>query len=276
MPAFASEALYQLGEVRRQRGDMAGAEQAFTRASDLGREPQPGLALLRLAQGSVEAAAAAMRRALAQEGNRLARARLLSAQVEIAVADGDLDGAGEAAEELGTIADDYGSEALQAAAALARGRVELAGNQAPAALGSLRRAWELWQAADCPFEAADARRVLGLACREVGDLEGAELALRSSLSVFERLGAKEVAARTAALLTRPGDGRPRVAGLTEREVEVLRLVAAGKSNREVAGELCLSVKTVARHLSNIFYKTGVSSRTAAAAFAYEHGLIDEA
>lgn len=275
MPAFASEALYQLGEVRRQRGDLAGAEQAFTRASDLGREPQPGLALLRLAQGSVKAAAAAMRRALAQEGNRLARARLLSAQVEIAVADRDLDGARQAAEELGTIAHDYGSETLQAAAALAQGRVELADGQAAAALWSLRRAWELWQAADCPFEAAEARRVLGLACREVGDLEGGELALSSSLSAFERLGARGESARTAALLNRRGNGQPQVAGLTEREVEVLRLVAAGKSNRKIAEELYLSVKTVARHLSNIFYKIGVSSRTAATAFAYEHGLIDE-
>ncbi len=276
MPTFAAEALYQLGEVRRQLGDSPGAEQAFTRASDLGREPQPGLALVRLAQGRIDVAAAAVRRALAQEANRLTRARLLSAQAEIAVADGDLSGAREAAEELATIARDYGSEALRAAAALAQGRVELAHDQAPEALASLRRAWELWQAADCPFEAAEARRALGIACRDVGDLEGAELALSSSLSVFDRLGARGESARTVELLdTRPTNGRSRVAGLTERELEVLRLVAAGKSNREIAEVLYLSVKTVARHLSNIFYKIGVSSRSAATAFAYEHGLIDE-
>jgi DNA-binding NarL/FixJ family response regulator len=130
----------------------------------------------------------------------------------------------------------------------------------------------LWQAADCPFEAAETRRVLGLACRAVGDADGAELALSSALAAFERLGAKAEAGRTAELL---GTGRS-VAGLTSREVEVLRLVAAGKSNREIAAELYLSVKTVARHLSNIFCKIDVSSRSAATAFAYEHGVIDQA
>jgi DNA-binding NarL/FixJ family response regulator len=113
--------------------------------------------------------------------------------------------------------------------------------------------------------------MLGLACREVGDIEGAELALSSSSAVFERLGAQGESARTATLI---GE-RPQVAGLTQRELEVLRLVAAGKSNREIAQELYLSVKTVARHLSNIFSKIGVSSRTAATAFAYEKGLVDE-
>ncbi len=271
MPAFASEALYQLGELRRQRGELAAAELAFRQASDLGREPQPGLALVRLAQGKAEAAAAAVRRALAQEPNRLMRARLLSAQVEIAIAGGDVATATSASEELGVIARDYGSVALEAAAAFAQGRAELASDQAPAALGSLRRAWELWQAADCPFEAAETRRALGLACRQVGDADGAELALCSSLAVFEQLGATGESARTAELL----GARPPVAGLTSREIEVLRLVAAGKSNREIAADLYLSAKTVARHLSNIFCKIDVSSRAAATAFAYEHGLIDE-
>jgi ATP/maltotriose-dependent transcriptional regulator MalT len=271
MPAFASEALYQLGEVLRQQGDLDAAELAFKRASDLGREPQPGLALVRLAQGKEDAAAAAVRRALAQESNRLTRARLLSAQVEIATAVGDLSAATAAAEELRGIARDYGSVALEAAAAFAEGRVELAAGRAPDALGSLHRAWELWQEADCPYEAAETRRVLALACRAVGDAEGAELALGWSLGVFERLGAAAESARTAELL----GARQRVAGLTLREIEVLRLVAAGKSNREIAAELYLSAKTVARHLSNIFHKIGVSSRTAATAFAYEHGLIDE-
>jgi ATP/maltotriose-dependent transcriptional regulator MalT len=271
MPGFASEALYQLGEVLRWRGDLDGAELAFREASDLGREPQPGLGLVRLAQGKLEAAAAGMRRALAQECNRLMRARILSAQVEIAIAAEDGATAAAAAEELEAIADDYGSVALMAAAAYAKGRVMLASGEAPVSLGLLRRAWELWQAADCPYEAAEARRALGLACRQVGDDEGAELALTSSQATFERLGAETESARTAELLR----VRRSVAGLTEREIEVLRLVAAGKSNREIAAELYLSVKTVARHLSNIFCKIDVSSRTAAAAFAYAHGLIEE-
>jgi DNA-binding CsgD family transcriptional regulator/predicted Ser/Thr protein kinase len=271
MPAFASEALYQLGELQRQRGELDAAEATFKRASELGHEPQPGLALVRLARGNRDAAAASVRRALAQESNRLMRARLLSAQVEIAIAGDDLPAAKEAAEELAEIALEYGSVALEAAAALAQGRVDLAAGQAQAALPSLHRAWELWQTADCPFEAAETRRAFGLACRELGDADGAELALSSSLAGFEQLGAKTEARRTADQL---GE-RPSVAGLTPREIEVLRLVAAGKSNPEIAAELYLSAKTIARHLSNIFYKINVSSRTAAAAFAYEHGLIDE-
>jgi DNA-binding CsgD family transcriptional regulator len=271
MPAFASEALYQLGEVRRQRGDLDAAEEAFRRASDLGREPQPGLALVRLARGKTDAAAASVRRALAQESNRLTRGRLLLAQVEIAIAGDDLTTAGVAANELAEIAREYGSVALEAATALAQGRAVLARGDASAALGPLQRAWELWNAADCPFEAAETRRAMGLACRELGDSDGAELALSSSLQAFEQLGARGEADRTAALLR----ARPAVAGLTAREVEVLRLVSAGKSNREIAAELNLSVKTVARHLSNIFCKIDVSSRTAATAFAYEHGLVGE-
>jgi DNA-binding CsgD family transcriptional regulator len=272
MPAFASEALYQLGEVQRQRGELDAAELTFRRAGDLGREPQPGLALVRLARGNADAAAASVRSRLALESNRLTRARLLSAQVEIAIAVADLPAAAGAAEELAAVAREYGSLALEAAAAFARGRVELAAGQAPAALALLHRAWELWKAADCPFEAAETRRAMGLACRETGDADGAELALSSALAVFEQLGAKAETRRTAEQLSR----RPAVAGLTPREVEVLRLVAAGKSNREIAADLYLSVKTVARHLSNIFCKIDVSSRTAAAAFAYDHGLTDDA
>jgi ATP/maltotriose-dependent transcriptional regulator MalT len=271
MPAFASEALYQLGEVRRQRGELDEAEQTFRRASDLGREPQPGLALVGLARGRTDAAAASVRRVLAQESNRLMRARLLSAQVEIAIAGDDLTAGTAAAQELAEIAREYGSVALEAAAAFAQGRMQLAVGEAPAALASLQRAWELWNAADCPFEAAETRRALGLACREVGDSDGAELALSSSLAAFEQLGATAEAGGTAEILGR----RATVAGLTAREIEVLRLVAAGKSNREIAAELYLSSKTVGRHLSNIFCKVEVSSRTAATAFAYEHGLIEE-
>ncbi len=271
MPSFAAEAYYQLGEVRRRLGDVAEAEAAYRQGGELGREPQPGLALLRLAQGRQDAAAAALRRALAEESNRLTRARLLAAQVEVAVAGFDLETATAAAGELRAIADDYGSVALKAAAAAAEGAVGLAAGDDGAALRSLRQAWELWQAADCPFEAAEARRSLGVACRKMGDEEGAERALGAALTVFERLGAAPEASRTAALL----GSRAMPAGLTSRELEVLRLVAAGKSNREIAGELYLSTKTVSRHLSNIFYKLGVSSRTAAAAFAYEHALVEE-
>jgi ATP/maltotriose-dependent transcriptional regulator MalT len=269
-PRVAAEGFYEIGEIRRRLGDPAGAEEAFRRASELGREPQPGMALLRLAQGNVAAAAAAIRVALAEESRTgLDRARLLPAQVEIAIAAGDLESAQAALDELGATADDYGSPTIDAAAVSARGALRLAQGDATAALRAARHAWQLWQALDCPFEAASARRMLGLACRKAGDEDGAELALSAAGAAFERVGAAREAARTAELLGR--GGLP--AGLTARELEVLRLVAAGRSNREIADELYLSVKTVARHLSNIFCKLGVSSRTAATAFAYEHDLV---
>jgi ATP/maltotriose-dependent transcriptional regulator MalT len=271
-PRVAAEGFYEIGEIRRRMGDPVGAEEAFRQASELGREPQPGLALLRLAQGNVDAAVSGIRVALAEESRTgLDRARLLPAQVEIAIAAGDLETARAAVDELSSIADDYGSPAIEAAAASARGALRLAQGDATAALRTLRRAWQLWQALDCPFEAANARRMLGLACRKAGDEEGAGLALRAARGAFERLGAAREAVRTAELLGR-GD---LPAGLTARELEVLRLVAGGRSNREIADELYLSVKTVARHLSNIFCKLGVSSRTAATAFAYEHDLVRE-
>jgi ATP/maltotriose-dependent transcriptional regulator MalT len=269
-PAVAAEGFYEIGGIRGRTGDLVGAEEAFRRASDLGREPQPGLALVRLAQGNVDAAAGAVRGALMQESsNRLRRAKLLSAQVEIALAPGDLETAVAAVDELAAIADDYGSPALEAAAGSARGALELARDDASAALRTLGRAWQLWQALDCPFEAACARRMLGLACRKGGDEEGAELALSAAHAEFERLGAALEAAHTAEFL---GRGQP-PAGLSRREVEVLRLVAVGKSNREIADELYISVKTVARHLSNIYFKLDVSSRVAASAFAYTHGIV---
>jgi ATP/maltotriose-dependent transcriptional regulator MalT len=270
-PRVAAEGFYEIGEIRERTGDLVGAEEAFRRASELGREPQPGLALVRLAQGNLNAATAAIRGALTQESsNRLGRAKLLPAQVEIAIAADDLETAQTAVDELEEIAGDYGSPALEAAAASARGALQLAQNDATGALRTLRRAWQLWQALDCPFEAASARRLLGLACRKGGDEDGAELALSAALTAFEGLGAAREAASTAKLLR---GGRP--AGLTEREVEVLRLVAAGKSNRDIADELFISVKTVARHLSNIFFKLGVSSRSAATAFAYTHGIVKQ-
>jgi ATP/maltotriose-dependent transcriptional regulator MalT len=271
-PRVAAEGFYAIGEIRGRSGDLHGAEDAFRRASELGREPQPGLALLRVVQGNVEAAAAAIRAALTLDSrNRLGRAKLLPAQIEIAIAADDLETAQVAVDELVAIAGDYASPALEAAAALGCGALELARGDSTGALRTLRRAWQLWHALDCPFEAATARRLLGLACRSNGDEDGAELALVAAHDTFERLGATREAARTADLLGR--GSLP--AGLTGREVQVLRLVAAGKSNREIAGELYISAKTVARHLSNIFVKLNVSSRTAATAFAYRHGIVED-
>jgi ATP/maltotriose-dependent transcriptional regulator MalT len=268
---LAGEAFYETGEVRRRLGDLGGAEEAFERAHELGFEPHPGLALLRLAQGKVEAALAALRVAVTgSTGSRLRRSRLLWALADTALIAGDLDGAGTAADELDAIAGESSAPVLAATAATVRGSTLLAGNDLPAALMSLRRACTLWRDLRLPYEAARARLTYGLALRAAGDEDDARLELRAALTAFERLGAAAEAAGASELLGGP-EALPR--GLTAREAEVLRLVAAGKTNRDIAVELVISEYTVARHLQNMFTKLGVSSRSGATAFAYEHGLV---
>jgi DNA-binding NarL/FixJ family response regulator len=252
------------------RGEVPAAEQAYRRASDWGHEPQPGLALLRLAEGKADAARAAITRTLAETTDRLRRARLLPAQVEIALAAGDLEAARAAADELTGVARDLGTAALQAAAGDARGAVLLAGGDAREALVALRRAWQVWQELDAPYEAARVRVRIGLGCRALEDPEAAAMELDSARRVFAQLGAGPDLARLAAL-SREETTSP-THGLTPRELQVLRLVATGKTNHAVAAELVLAEKTVDRHLSNIYTKLGVSSRTAAAAYAYQHRL----
>ena len=270
--AGAAEGHYQLGEIRRLRGDLAGAEAAYRQAHELGRDPQPGLALLRLAQGRTATASASIRAALtAVTHDRLGRARLCAAQVEIALADGDAETAGRACDELTRTASTYGSSGLEAAALQARGAVCLAGGRAEAALPTLRAACRRWRELDAPYDAARVRLLLAGAYQALGDADAAARELDAAEVVFVRLGATLDAGGIAAR-------RGRVAlpgGLTGREAEVLALVAAGRSNREIAASLVLSPKTVARHLSNIFAKLGVSSRTQAAAYAFEHGLATE-
>ncbi len=269
-PALAAEALYETGEVRRRRGDLEGAEEAFERAHELGAEPQPGLALLRLAQGKVDAALTALRTAvMGASGSQLRRARLQGALADAALAAGDLDAARMTVDELDAIAQESDAPVLAASAATVRGSVLLAESDVPGALASLRRAGALWQELRLPYESARARTLYGLALRAAGDEDDARLELRAALSAFERLGAARDAAQVSNLLGGPA-AVP--GGLTAREAEVLRLVAAGKTNRDIAVELVISEHTVARHLQNMFAKLGVTSRSAAAAFAYEHGL----
>jgi ATP/maltotriose-dependent transcriptional regulator MalT len=264
-------AFYEIGEIRRRLGDLDAAEDAFRRADELGRQPEPGLALLRLAQGRVDAAAAGIARAVSAESwSRLNRAKLLPAQVEIALAAGDAETAGSAVEELEAIAGVYASPGLRAAASLARGRYELASGDPHCACGTLRRALHEWQELNLPYEVASTRVLMGLACRETGDEDAAAAAIDAAVAIFQRLGA-EHDAEGALRLRRPESSLPR--GLTEREGEVLRLVATGCSNKEVAQQLFLAEKTVARHLSNIFTKIGVSSRSAATAYAFENGIV---
>lgn len=263
-------ALYQQGEVHRLRGEVAAAEDAYHAASRCGRAPQPGLALLRLAQGEHRAAAAAIRRALAEAPDDLPRARLLPACVEIMLELGELEEAREACEELAAIAGRCAPGVLEVVVDQARAAIELAAGDARAALAGLREACRRWQALGARYEAARAHMLLGKACRELGDEEGARMELSAARAELEELGAAPDLARVEALLERPV--RRRVHGLTPRELEVLALVATGRTNRAIAETLFISEKTVARHVANIFGKLGVSTRAAATAFAYEHGL----
>jgi DNA-binding CsgD family transcriptional regulator len=267
----AGGAFYRQAELHRLRGQFAKAEEAYRQASRWGREPQPGLALLRLAQGQVDAAAAASRRVVSEARDRVTRCRVLPAHVEIMLAAGDVPAARAAADELSRIAGEVGEPLLAAVAAHAGGALLLAEGDVPAALTVLRGAWTAWQALDVPYEAARVRVLLGLACRELGDRDGAEMELDAARWVFQQLGAVSDLARVEALSGRPPARA--AGGLTAREVEVLRLVAAGKTNRAIAADLVLSEKTVARHLSNIYVKLGLSTRAAATAYAYEHGLV---
>ncbi len=266
----AGEACYRQGELHRLRGDAEAAEQAYREASRHGREPQPGLALLRLAQGDAAVAAASIRRVVEESAEPGRRAAQLPACVEIMLAVGEHEAAREAGAELERLARDLDSAALGAMAARARGAVELAGGDPRAALAALRRAAQAWQDQEAPYEAARARELVGRACWALGDLDAARLELEAARAAFAELRAAPDLARIASLLEEgaPADRH----GLSPREVEVLRLVAAGKSNREIAATLTISEHTVARHLQNIFAKLGVSSRTAAGAFAFEHDL----
>jgi DNA-binding CsgD family transcriptional regulator len=263
----AGLALAERGDVHRLLGEYSAAEEAYRQAPRFGHEPQPGLALLWLARGRTAAALAAVRRLLGEAGGPVQRSRLLPAAVQVLVASGEVDEAMAAAEELARIADDFGSTALRAMSGYASGLAQLASGAPADALTPARRAWELWHELGSPYEAARARLLMGTCFRAVGDEESATTALLAARQTFEELGAQPQMIEADKLLQHT------VGGLTRREVEVLRLVAAGRSNPEIARELVLSEKTVARHLSNIFTKLDVSSRTAAAAYAFAHELV---
>jgi DNA-binding NarL/FixJ family response regulator len=262
-----AEGHYQIGEIKRLRGDLAGAEQAYQEGHKLGRDPQPGLALLRLAQGRADLASSLIRSALAGVGDRLSRARLLAPQVEIAIAAGDEVTAAGAADELDEVAALYGSTGLQAAARRCRGAVLLATGSTEAALSMLRTACSGWTELEAPYDCAKVRVLLARAYRQLGDVESSDRELAAAQTAFGALGAtleaSEVTGERRSVLPN---------GLTEREAQVLALVATGCTNRQIADQLFLSQKTVARHVSNIFAKIGVTTRTAAARFAFEHGI----
>jgi DNA-binding CsgD family transcriptional regulator len=267
--AAAGMAFYQQGELHRLRGEHARAEEAYRQASQWGRDPQPGLALLRLAQGQADTAVAAIRRVLDEASDFVSRSRLLPGQVEILLAAGDVQAASAAA-ELTRLADGLGAPFLTAVAAHAQGAVLLAEGDPRAALAVLRGACRAWQDLEVPYEAGRVRVLIGLACRELGDQDGAEMELDAARRVFSQLAATPDLARVEALSAKAAGG---AGGLTARELQVLRLVAAGETNKAIGAELFVSERTVDRHLSNIYAKLGVSSRAAATAHAYQHGLI---
>ena len=269
-PAVVGMACYQQAELHRLCGEFALAEDGYRQALESGRQPQPGLAQLRLAQGQVDVAVAAIRTALDEAQDRAARSRMLAAYVEIVLAAGDVQAARIAGDELAEIAADFDAAFLHAVAAHWRGAVLLAEGDARAALVVLRRAWTAWQELEAPYEAARVRVLAGLACRQLGDGDTAEMELDAARRVFQELGAAPALARLAKI-SRTAQAEA-AGGLTKREVQVLALVAAGNSNRAIAAELFLSEKTVERHLSNILTKLGVGSRTAAAAYAFERGI----
>ncbi|HSG48646.1 MAG TPA: response regulator transcription factor, partial [Longimicrobiales bacterium] len=273
----AGAAFYQQAEIHRLRGAFAEAEEAYREASRRGSTPQPGLARLRLAQGRIADAEAAIRRVVVEATRHRPKWKVLPAYVEIMLAAGALDAAREGAEELTAIAESLGAPLLFAQAATARGGVYLEEGDARAAMGELRTAHRTWESLDAPYEAARTQALLARACRELGDEDTAEVELDGAVAILERLGAGADVARIQAG-RRPSAREARtIRGddhrLTRRELEVLRRVASGATNRGIGEDLFISERTVERHVSNIFAKLGVSSRSAATAYAYEHGLV---
>ena len=262
-------ARYQQGELHRLRGEFALAQEAYRDAAARGHDPGPGLALLRLAEGDVPAATALVRRMLAEPRDAEREVLVLCAAVEVLVAAGDLDAAATACTDLQAHAAGAGTPLPSALTDHARGTVVLAEGDAGDALSHLRRACRAFHEMDLPYEAARSEVRIAEACLALGDEESAHLALDAARATFARLGA---APDLAAVDCASTDRADAPGSLTAREQEVLRLVAAGKTNREIAEVLTISPHTVGRHLQNIFMKLGLSSRSAATAYAYEHGL----
>ena len=268
------EATYRRAELHRLRGEAAEAEAAYRDANRLGRTPQPGLALLRLDQGRVAAAMTAIRRAVDGSTDPGARPRLLDALVDIALAAGDVAGAGAAADELATLASELEAPVLVALAARAEGAVLLAEGEVKSGLDELQRSLAAWQAVEAPYEAARARVLVAQACHRLGDDDTADMELDAADRAFRDLGAAPALRRLQTLRDRRSTAAlATVGGLTPRELEVLRQLASGKTNRAIAADLVISEKTVARHVANIFTKLDLSSRSAATAYAYEHDLV---
>jgi DNA-binding CsgD family transcriptional regulator/tetratricopeptide (TPR) repeat protein len=264
----AGLAMSERGDVLRIRGQLDAAAAAYEEAIGYGYEPQPGLALLWLAQDRLDAARAAARRLLGEPQDQVRRSQLLPAAIDILLATGgDPAEIRPMVEELTGIAGGFGCAALKARAAFAAGSLDLHEVDAMSALQSLRASMRVWSELSWPYEVARCRLQIGRAFLQLGDDDSAHGELSAARRTFAELGAAAVAD-----VDRASGPTPTPGGLTSRELEVLQLVAAGRSNHDIATTLFLSEKTVARHISNIFTKLDVHSRTAAAAYAFEHRL----
>lgn len=274
-PEGPADAFYRVAELHRLRGAHDEAEECYRQASRLGRRPEPGLPLLWLARGRADAARAALHRALAEDNGAepARRVGLLDAVIQVLIALGDTAAAAATAAELESLVARVGSAFLQATASRARGAVLVAAGEAEVALPPLRAAWAGFHRLEAPYEAARVRLLVGTALRDLGDQESAAMEFDAARWVFEQLGAGPDLRQVDALLhPSPAGAHPGPGGLTAREVEVLRLVAGGRTNREIATTLVISEHTVARHVQNMLAKLGFASRTALAAYAVEHGL----
>ena len=267
----AGRACYQRGELHRLRGELEKAEASYRQASELGRKPQPGLALLRLAQGDTEAALGSIRRAVDEARGPVVRSRMLGAYAEILLAVNDTESARGAVRELEEIASSLDAPFLRAASAHCAGAVDLAEGNAERALAALHNARDIWHDLEAPYDEARTRVLIALASRALGDEDTAGLELDAARRMFQRLGAVSEIARVDGLARSASSTAP--TRLTGRELEVLALVATGKTNRAIADALGLSEKTVARHVANIFTKLGLTSRAAATAYAYRNRLV---
>jgi DNA-binding CsgD family transcriptional regulator len=262
---------YLIAELNRLSGRDEEAERAYRLASESGRTPQPGLALLWLARGKCDAARAAIGRVVDEARDPRTRLRSLSAHVDVLLASGDVGAARRAADDLSMIAKDLDTPFVHAVSSQANGVVCLAEGDPKAALASLDRAAAIWRELDVPYEVARVHLHIGLACRALGDEDSGRLDLETARRLFTQLGATTDIERVEKLLATPAAAKTEV--LTAREIEVLRLIASGKTNRRIATDLKISEKTVARHISNIFTKLDLSSRAAATAYAFRHKLV---
>ena len=264
-------ALYQCAELHRVLGELDEAKTFYGRASDAGHSPYPGLALVWLSQGDAGAAEKTMRRVVSEASDPVTKLRMLPASVEISLENDEIADARVAADELLTLARAAGASLLIAEAERAAGAVRLAEGDASGALDLLRSSFERWRHLNIPYEVARTRELIGLTFKDLGDEHGASIELDAARHTYEQLRAAPALSRLDRANRPPA--RADTGGLTGRELEVLRLVASGNTNRVIADTLVLSEKTVARHVSNIFMKLGLSSRAAATAYAYQHDLV---